>query len=56
LAGKQHRQGSLRPGKWADLIVLSQNLFEIAAEEIAETQVEITVFGGEVVYEGYKSP
>ena len=52
LAGKQHRQGSLRPGKWADLIVLSQNLFEIAAEEIAETQVELTVFGGEVVYEG----
>jgi hypothetical protein len=51
LAGQQHRQGSLTPGKWADLIVLSQNLFEIAPDEIPDTAVDLTIFDGGVVYQ-----
>jgi hypothetical protein len=50
LAGKQQVQGSIRPGKWADMIVLSQNLFEIPTEEIGGTTVNLTVFDGQVVY------
>jgi predicted amidohydrolase YtcJ len=50
LAGKQHLQGSLTPGKWADIIVLSRNLFEIPPAEIAETTVDLTIFDGQVVY------
>jgi hypothetical protein len=50
LAGKQHLQGSITPGKWADLIVLSRNLFEIPPDEIAEDKVELTIFAGQVVY------
>ena len=50
VAGKQHVQGSITPGKWADMILLSRNIFEVPPAEIAETDVELTVFGGEVVY------
>lgn len=50
LAGKQADQGSITPGKWADMVVLSQNLFEIPPREIAETAVEMTIFDGQVVY------
>ena len=41
--------GSIEAGKSADLIVLDRNLFEIAPEEISETQVLETVFEGRVV-------
>jgi hypothetical protein len=51
LAGKQEVQGTITPGKWADMIVLSRNLFEIPPAEIAETRVEMTVLAGQVVYQ-----
>ncbi len=51
LAGKAHRQGAITSGRWADMIVLSHNLFEIDPAEIAETEVEMTIFDGEVVFE-----
>lgn len=43
--------GSLIPGKSADLIVLNQHLFEIAPDDIAATQVEMTLFAGEIVHQ-----
>lgn len=48
--------GSIRPGKRADLIVLDRDLFtlvegEEVGAEIAETQVEMTVFDGEIVFD-----
>lgn len=42
--------GSIETGKLADLIVLDQNLFEIEPRSISETQVLLTLLGGEVVY------
>ena len=50
VAGKAHVQGSITPGKWADMILLSRNLFEIDPSEILDTQVELTIFDGEVVF------
>ncbi len=50
VAGKEHLQGSIAPGKWADLIMLSQNIIEIPAEEILETKVDLTIFDGQIVY------
>jgi hypothetical protein len=44
-------KGSLAPGKLADVAVLSDDIFAIAPEKIAETRVIMTVFGGKVVYE-----
>jgi predicted amidohydrolase YtcJ len=43
--------GSIEVGKHADLAVLDRNLFEIRPANISETQVVLTLFGGDVVYE-----
>ena len=43
--------GSLEVGKRADLIVLSQNPFEIKPAEIHKTDVLLTMLNGKVVYE-----
>ncbi len=51
LAGKQSVQGSITPSKWADMIVLSRDLFEIPANEIGQTEITATIFDGGVVYE-----
>jgi predicted amidohydrolase YtcJ len=51
-AGRREKtEGSLEPGKLADLIVLSQDLFKIDPSQIVKTEVLLTVVGGKVVYE-----
>ncbi|WP_338747162.1 amidohydrolase [Pseudomonas putida] len=42
--------GSLSVGKYADLIVLDRNLFEVAPGEIAQTQVLLTLLEGQEVH------
>ena len=50
-AGRREKtEGSLEPGKLADLIVLSQDLFKVKPSEIAKTEVLLTIVGGKVVY------
>ena len=49
--GIQDQIGSIEVGKKADLIVLSQNLFEIDPEEIPRTRVLATMFDGRVVHD-----
>jgi predicted amidohydrolase YtcJ len=48
--------GSLEVGKKADLVILENNLFDIPAEQIAETKVLLTMVGGNVVYQGADFP
>ena len=48
---REHEEGSIKPGKLADLIILNQNLFAIDPRKIAETQVLMTIVGGKIVYE-----
>ena len=48
---KEKETGSIEVGKYADMIVLDRNPFEIEPLEIAGTQVLTTVFAGNVVYE-----
>jgi predicted amidohydrolase YtcJ len=43
-------KGSLTPGKWADLVVLSANPLETPIEQIADIQVGMTMIGGQVAY------
>ena len=43
--------GSVEVGKWADMIILNHNLFEIPSTDIHKTEVQKTLFKGEVVYE-----
>ncbi len=55
LAGRREKtEGSIEPGKLADLIVLSQDLFKIPATEIVKTEVLLTLVGGKVVYQSPK--
>lgn len=54
-AGWERMAGSLIPGKLADLVVLDRDLFALEQQgihgrELADTRVEMTLFGGEVVY------
>ena len=52
IAGHREKtEGSLAPGKVADLIVISRDLFKIEPTEISKTQVLLTMVGGKVVYE-----
>ena len=50
VAGELERKGSVSCGKVADFVVLSENIMVAPPAEISNTQVEMTVFDGEVVY------
>jgi predicted amidohydrolase YtcJ len=51
-AGRREKEeGSLEPGKLADLIIVDQDLFKIPASDIGKTQVLLTMVGGKAVYE-----
>ena len=49
--GVEDRLGSISVGKFADMIVLDQDLFEVASDEIYGTAVATTILGGKVVYQ-----
>ena len=50
-AGRREKtEGSIEPGKLADLIVVSRNIFEIDPHTIAQTKVVKTIVGGKIVY------
>ena len=43
-------KGTLTPGKYADMVVLSQNILTVAEDDIPNTEVEMTYVGGELKY------
>ena len=43
-------KGTLTPGKYADIVVLSQDLLTVEEDKIPETTVDITIVGGEIKY------
>jgi len=43
-------KGSLTPGKLADIVVLDQDILTVDEASIPETQVDMTILGGAVVY------
>jgi predicted amidohydrolase YtcJ len=51
-AGRREKsEGSLEIGKFADLIIVSQNVFDIDPRKIGATKVVTTIVGGRVVYQ-----
>jgi predicted amidohydrolase YtcJ len=44
-------KGSIEPGKLADLVVLSDDIFTIPVEAIEKTRVDMTIFDGRIIYE-----
>ena len=49
-AFEEHLKGSITPGKYADIVVLSQDILTIAEDEIRATRVDYTIVGGEIRY------
>ena len=43
-------KGSITPGKLADITVLSQNLLEVPDDALLDTEVVMTIVGGEIRY------
>jgi predicted amidohydrolase YtcJ len=51
-AGRREKtEGSIETGKLADLVIVSQDIFEIDPRAIAKTKVVKTIVGGRVVYD-----
>ena len=46
----ENESGTLTAGKFADFVVLDQDIMTVAPEEILKTSVVMTVLGGRVVY------
>lgn len=49
---REKEEGSIEAGKLADLIMLSQNIFEVDPSRISETSVVLTIVGGRIVFDG----
>jgi predicted amidohydrolase YtcJ len=49
---QEREKGSITPGKLADMVILSDNIFELKPEAIRNVKVDTTVLGGKVVYRG----
>ena len=50
-AFQEKEKGTITPGKLGDLVVLSDDLFNIPPEHIRDTRVVMTIVGGRTVYE-----
>jgi len=46
----EDKLGSIEPGKFADLVVLSENPLTVPPEKIKDIQVEMTIVDGKIVY------
>ena len=49
-AFQEDQLGSLSPGKWADFVVLSDDIMQVPSPRILETNVLATVVGGKTVF------
>ena len=47
---QEREKGSISPGKLADMVILSDNIFELKPEAIRNVKVKTTIVGGKVVY------
>ena len=48
---EEHLKGSITPGKLADLVILSRDIFKIDPKDIEKVKVVTTIMDGRVVYE-----
>lgn len=47
---EENKKGTLEAGKFADFVMLDQDLMQVQAEKILDTKVLMTVIGGEIVF------
>ena len=51
-AFEEENRGSLKPGKYADITVLSKDILKVPEDEIPTAKVVYTIVGGKVLYKG----
>ena len=51
LMHNEEESGSIEVGKFADFVVLDKNMFDVPVHMIHKINVDMTIFGGELVYE-----
>ena len=49
---QENEKGSISPGKLADMVILTDNIFDLKPDAIRNVKVETTILGGKVVYGG----
>jgi predicted amidohydrolase YtcJ len=49
-AFQEDSRGTLRPGKYADMVALSKDILKIPEKEILSAEVSYTIVGGKVRY------
>jgi predicted amidohydrolase YtcJ len=47
---QEKEKGSLEAGKLADIVVLTEDVFNIYPEDILETEVDMTILGGKIMF------
>ncbi len=52
----EEKIGSLEIGKYADIAVWDKDLYTVSAEEIKEMKCQLTLLGGEIVYQAGDTP
>jgi predicted amidohydrolase YtcJ len=48
---QEHEKGSLEVGKLADIVVVSDDIFDLKGQGISNARVVLTIVGGKIVYE-----
>ncbi|MGB0388173.1 MAG: amidohydrolase [Ardenticatenaceae bacterium] len=48
---QEHKKGQIKVGMWADLVLLSDDIFALPSQALKDTTVEMTVCHGRVVFE-----
>jgi predicted amidohydrolase YtcJ len=49
---QEREKGSITPGKLADMMIMSDNIFDVKPEAIRKVKVKTTIVGGKVAYGG----
>ncbi|MFL6505427.1 MAG: amidohydrolase family protein, partial [Candidatus Udaeobacter sp.] len=47
---QEREKGSITPGKLADMVILSDNIFGLKPQALRNVKVKTTIVGGKVVY------
>jgi hypothetical protein len=47
---EEDQRGSIAPGKWADMTVLSQDILSVEESQIPQTRCDMTIVAGKVAY------
>ncbi|MEZ4608070.1 MAG: amidohydrolase family protein [Deinococcales bacterium] len=48
---QENQKGQLKEGMWADVVLLSENIFAVSRCDIKDLEAHLTICDGEIVYE-----